>query len=289
MLNDRIEAAIHRHICSANVAGPSPTALHRAIDYSVFPGGARIRPVILTSVALACGDDQPAVTDAAAAALEFIHCASLVHDDLPCFDNAETRRGKPTVHREFSETTAVLAGDSLIVGAFSVLTSQSDVDARRVCSLVSHLANYTGFPNGICAGQAWEDEATIDLKSYHLSKTGALFIAATQMGAIAAGHDPVPWQELGARIGQAFQIADDLMDVVGTDKDIGKPSGQDKKNNRPSAVSEYGVEGAKRLLNDILGGAISSIPSCPGEAELAKMVQLQSGRLMSVGRQPTHS
>ncbi len=289
MLNDRIEAAIHRHICSANVAGPSPTALHRAIDYSVFPGGARIRPVILTSVALACGDDQPAVTDAAAAALEFIHCASLVHDDLPCFDNAETRRGKPTVHREFSETTAVLAGDSLIVGAFSVLTSQSDVDARRVCSLVSHLANYTGFPNGICAGQAWEDEATIDLKSYHLSKTGALFIAATQMGAIAAGHDPVPWQELGARIGQAFQIADDLMDVVGTDKDIGKPSGQDEKNNRPSAVSEYGVEGAKRLLNDILGGAISSIPSCPGEAELAKMVQLQSGRLMSVGRQPTHS
>ena len=289
MLNDRIEAAIHRHICSANVAGPSPTTLHRAIDYSVFPGGARIRPVILTSVALACGDDQPAVTDAAAAALEFIHCASLVHDDLPCFDNAETRRGKPTVHREFSETTAVLAGDSLIVGAFSVLTSQSDVDARRVCSLVSHLANYTGFPNGICAGQAWEDEATIDLKSYHLSKTGALFIAATQMGAIAAGHDPVPWQELGARIGQAFQIADDLMDVVGTDKDIGKPSGQDEKNNRPSAVSEYGVEGAKRLLNDILGGAISSIPSCPGEAELAKMVQLQSGRLMSVGRQPTHS
>lgn len=289
MLNDRIEAAIHRHICSANVAGPSPTALHRAIDYSVFPGGARIRPVILTSVALACGDDQPAVTDAAAAALEFIHCASLVHDDLPCFDNAETRRGKPTVHREFSETTAVLAGDSLIVGAFSVLTSQSDVDARRVCSLVSHLANYTGFPNGICAGQAWEDEATIDLKSYHLSKTGALFIAATQMGAIAAGHDPVPWQELGARIGQAFQIADDLMDVVGADKDIGKPSGQDEKNNRPSAVSEYGVEGAKRLLNDILGGAISSIPSCPGEAELAKMVQLQSGRLMSVGRQPTHS
>lgn len=289
MLNDRIEAAIHRHICSANVAGPSPTALHRAIDYSVFPGGARIRPVILTSVALACGDDQPAVTDAAAAALEFIHCASLVHDDLPCFDNAETRRGKPTVHREFSETTAVLAGDSLIVGAFSVLTSQSDVDARRVCSLVSHLANYTGFPNGICAGQAWEDEATIDLKSYHLSKTGALFIAATQMGAIAAGHDPVPWQELGARIGQAFQIADDLMDVVGTDKDIGKPSGQDEKNNRPSAVSEYGVEGAKRLLNDILGGAISSIPSCPGEAELAKMVQLQSSRLMSVGRQPTHS
>jgi geranylgeranyl diphosphate synthase type II len=212
----------------------------------------------------------------------------LVHDDLPCFDNAPTRRGKPTVHRQFSETTAVLAGDSLIVGAFTTLTSQADVDARRACSLVAHLANYTGFPNGICAGQAWEDEAAIDLKSYHLSKTGALFIAATQMGAIAAGYDPDPWQELGARIGQAFQIADDLMDVVCADQDMGKPSGQDAKNNRPNAVSEHGVDGAKQLLNDILGGAIASIPSCPGEAELAKMVQLQSSGLMSVNRQPTH-
>ena len=288
MLNERIEAAIQRHICSAAVNGPAPSGLHKAIDYSVFPGGARIRPVILTSVALACGDDQPATTDAAAAALEFIHCASLVHDDLPCFDNAPTRRGKPTVHRQFSETTAVLAGDSLIVSAFTTLTSRADVDARRACSLVAHLANYTGFPNGICAGQAWEDEAAIDLKSYHLSKTGALFIAATQMGAIAAGHDPDPWQELGARIGQAFQIADDLMDVVCADQDMGKPSGQDAKNNRPNAVSEHGVDGAKQLLNDILGGAIASIPSCPGEAELAKMVQLQSSRLMSVNRQPTH-
>jgi geranylgeranyl diphosphate synthase type II len=288
MLNERIEAAIQRHICSAAVNGPAPSGLHKAIDYSVFPGGARIRPVILTSVALACGDDQPATTDAAAAALEFIHCASLVHDDLPCFDNAPTRRGKPTVHRQFSETTAVLAGDSLIVDAFTTLTSQADVDARRACSLVAHLANYTGFPNGICAGQAWEDEAAIDLKSYHLSKTGALFIAATQMGAIAAGYDPDPWQELGARIGQAFQIADDLMDVVCADQDMGKPSGQDAKNNRPNAVSEHGVDGAKQLLNDILGGAIASIPSCPGEAELAKMVQLQSSRLMSVNRQPTH-
>ena len=288
MLNERIEAAIQRHICSAAVNGPAPSGLHKAIDYSVFPGGARIRPVILTSVALACGDDQPATTDAAAAALEFVHCASLVHDDLPCFDNAPTRRGKPTVHRQFSETTAVLAGDSLIVGAFTTLTSKADVDARRACSLVAHLANYTGFPNGICAGQAWEDEAAIDLKSYHLSKTGALFIAATQMGAIAAGHDPDPWQELGARIGQAFQIADDLMDVVCADQDMGKPSGQDAKNNRPNAVSEHGVDGAKQLLNDILGGAIASIPSCPGEAELAKMVQLQSSRLMSVNRQPTH-
>ena len=196
------------------------------------------------------------------------------------------------MHRQFSETTAVLAGDSLIVGAFTTLTSQADVDARRACSLVAHLANYTGFPNGICAGQAWEDEAAIDLKSYHLSKTGALFIAATQMGAIAAGHDPDPWQELGARIGQAFQIADDLMDVVCARIRIWVSlSGQDAKNNRPNAVSEHTVLTVpNRLLNDILGGAqLRRSHPVQARLSLAKMVQLQSSRLMSVNRQPTHS
>ena len=281
MLNDRIEKAIQTHICSGAVVTPAPSKLYKSIDYAVFPGGARIRPLILMSVAMACGDDAPSVTDAAASALEMIHCASLVHDDLPCFDNSALRRGKATVHRAFGETTAVLAGDSLIVNAFSAVASQGSVAPHRVIDLVTYLAKYTGFPNGICAGQAWEDEATIDLGAYHLSKTGALFIAATQMGAIAAGHDPEPWQELGARIGQAFQIADDLLDVLSDTSDTGKPAGQDAKNGRPSAVTEYGVEGAQQLLRNVLGGAIASIPSCPGEAQLAKMVQMQSRRMMS--------
>lgn len=282
MLNDRIEAAIRTHINSAAVNIPAPTKLHSALDYTVFPGGARIRPIILTSVALACGDDIPSLTNAAASALEFIHCASLVHDDLPCFDDSALRRGKPTVHRAFGETTAVLTGDSLIVNAFAALASQGEQAPQRVVDLITHLAKYTGFPHGICAGQAWEDEAAIDLKAYHLSKTGALFIAATQMGAICAGHDPDQWQELGARIGQAFQIADDLMDAVSDQKTTGKPVGQDAKHDRPSAVTEYGVVGAKALLRDVLGGAIASIPSCPGEAQLAKMVQWQASRMMSV-------
>jgi geranylgeranyl diphosphate synthase type II len=289
MLNDRIEKAIQKHICSGAVTQPAPTKLRAAIDYTVFPGGARIRPLILTSVALACGDDMPSVTDAAASALEFIHCASLVHDDLPCFDNSALRRGKPTVHRAFGETTAVLAGDSLIVNAFAALAAQGAVSPGRVPELIAHLARYTGFPNGICAGQAWEDEAVVDLGAYHLSKTGALFIAATQMGAIAAGHDPEPWQELGARIGQAFQIADDLLDVLSDASVTGKPMGQDLKNNRPSAVTEFGVDGAKKQLRDVLGGAIASIPSCPGEAQLAKMVQMQSTRMMAAHQTHPHA
>jgi geranylgeranyl diphosphate synthase type II len=289
MLNDRIEKAIQKHICSGAVRQPAPTKLKEAIDYAVFPGGARIRPLILMSVALACGDDAPSVTDAAASALEFIHCASLVHDDLPCFDDSALRRGKPTVHRAFGETTAVLAGDSLIVNAFAALAGQGAVSPARVPDLVLYLARYTGFPHGICAGQAWEEEAVVDLGAYHLSKTGALFIAATQMGAIAAGHDPEPWQELGARIGQAFQIADDLLDVLSDVSVTGKPTGQDLRNNRPSAVAEFGVEGAKKQLRDVLGGAIASIPSCPGEAQLAKMVQVQSSRMMVAHQTHPHA
>jgi geranylgeranyl diphosphate synthase type II len=137
-------------------------------------------------------------------------------------------------------------------------------------------------PNGICAGQGWESEAQVDLEAYHRSKTGALFIAATQMGAIAAGHDPEPWHELGARIGAAFQVADDLRDALLDAETLGKPVGQDDLHGRPNAVAELGVTGAMAWLKDILAGAIASIPSCPGEARLAQMVQWQAERIIPV-------
>ncbi len=114
---DRIETAIARAI-SKGQAAPSPGKLASALQYSVSPGGARIRPTILTSVAMACGDDRPALTDAAGVALEVIHCASLVHDDLPCFDDADMRRGKPALHRAYSEPLAVLAGGRLVIMGF---------------------------------------------------------------------------------------------------------------------------------------------------------------------------
>ena len=274
----RIEAAMNRAV-SVGASDKAPTKLKRALEYATFPGGARIRPTILTSVALACGDDKPQLTDAAAAALELIHCGSLVHDDLPCFDDADTRRGKASVHRAFSEPLAVLTGDSLIVLAFEILAKQQDVDAKRALNLVLTLARQTGMPNGICAGQGWESEPKVDLPAYHRSKTGALFVAATQLGAISAGQDPEPWYELGARIGEAFQVADDLRDVMYDAEEIGKPAGQDSLHARPNAVAELGLGGAKNRLQDILAGAISSIPSCPGEAQLAQMVTLQAKKL----------
>lgn len=280
-LSDRIEGALGRALDRAQ-GETAPAKLSQALSYAILPGGARIRPTILLSVAAACGDDRPAMSDAAAAALELIHCASLVHDDLPCFDDADTRRGKPSVHRAYSEPLAVLTGDSLIMLAFDVLARAGQAEGAnlRAAQMVLSLSQRSGMPGGICAGQGWESEATIDLRAYHMSKTAALFIAATELGAISAGHEPEPWRDLGALIGEAFQVADDLRDALLDEEALGKPVGQDDLHGRPNAVATLGVKGATAHLSDILAGAIASIPSCPGEAALAKMVRRQAQAIM---------
>jgi geranylgeranyl diphosphate synthase type II len=211
-----------------------------------------------------------------------MHCASLVHDDLPCFDDAPVRRGKPTVHLAYSEPLAVLTGDSLIIQAFDILTRAAGDQPGRALELIGILSRRSGMPHGICAGQGWESETKVDLSAYHQAKTGALFIAATQMGAVAAGQEAEPWFELGARIGEAFQVADDLRDALYDEATLGKPAGQDAAHARPSAVTELGVQGAIRRLSDILGGAISSIPSCKGEAMLADLVRRTAERMTPV-------
>jgi len=277
----RIEAAMD-HAISGAARGAAPPKLASALGYAVRPGGARIRPTICLSVAKACGDDQPELANAAAAAVELIHCASLVHDDMPCFDDADIRRGKPSVHKAFGEPLALLTGDSLIILAFETLAKAAALTPSRAVTLISCLAQRTGMPGGICAGQGWESEEHIDLSAYHQAKTGALFIAASQMGAAAAGADPEAWTELGARIGEAFQVADDLRDALYDEAALGKPAGQDAVHDRPNAVTELGVDGAVARLENILSGAIASIPSCPGEAALCEMVRAQAERLMPV-------
>lgn len=287
-IGTRVQAALDDTLSRA-AARPAPPRLAAALADAVNPGGARVRPRLCLSVAEACGDDRPRLADAAAAAIELIHSASLVHDDMPCFDDAPLRRGKPSIHEAHGEPLALLTGDTLIVLAFETLARSAREDCRRAADLVLELAAFTGSPGGICAGQAWESEPEIDLSAYHLAKTGALFIAATRMGAIAAGADPEPWTELGARIGEAFQVADDLRDVLCDEATLGKPVGRDEALHRPSAVAELGVAGAVRRLKDILAGAISSIPACPGEAALCEIVRAQAERLMPVAtaRQPS--
>lgn len=268
-----LEAAVAR-----TQQSDSPPRLSQAIRYAVFPGGARVRPRLCVSVAHACGGLGPPAT-AAAAAIELLHCASLVHDDLPCFDNAPLRRGKASVHRKFGEPLAVLVGDALIVLAYETMTLGAAHQPALLAPILMALYRAAGAPRGLVAGQAWESEPSPMLESYHQSKTGALFVAATESGAMAAGADPAPWRMLGERLGLAYQTADDLRDELLSTQELGKPNKQDQTQNRPNAVRELGLEAASQRLRGLLNEAAESIPNCPGADQLRALVLEQGDRL----------
>jgi geranylgeranyl diphosphate synthase type II len=275
----RIEKALMAALAHADKPG-APPRLAAAMRHAVFPRGARIRPRLCLAVAAACADDLPSVTDSAAAAIELLHCASLVHDDLPCFDNADTRRGRATVHCAYGEPLAVLAGDALIVLAFQSLAEASVVAPARLARLVGIVASSVGVPSGICAGQAWECEPDADLAQYQQQKTGALFAAATMAGAAAAGAEPTAWRALGMRLGEAFQIADDIRDATSDSLSLGKPVGKDAALGRPSAVLRYGLDGAIALLEDLAAHAVAAVPACPGAVELRSHIFTETRRLL---------
>jgi len=259
----------------------APPLLTKAMRYAVFPGGARIRPRLCIAVARACAEDHARLSSAAAAAIEMLHCASLVHDDLPCFDDAVTRRGRPSVHKAFGERIAVLTGDALIALAFQGLAHAADTAPARLGALIGIIARAIGAPSGIIAGQAWECEAQISLAHYQRSKTGALFAAATSAGAAAAGYEPSSaWYSLGERIGEAYQIADDIRDVVSSEHELGKPTGRDQALGRPNAVHHLGIGSAIERLEDLVRSAIEVIPVCPGAADLRAHILGEASRLL---------
>lgn len=281
----RIETALEAALKEA--AGPDcPPLLAAGMRHAVFPGGARVRPHLCLAVAQACGDDAPHLADAAAAAIEFLHCASLVHDDLPCFDDAAERRGRASVHAAYGEPIAVLAGDALIVAAFQTLAGAAHGDCRRLVGLLGAIGSGVGAPHGIVAGQAWESEPSAPLRRYHASKTGALFVAATTAGAIAAGAPAEPWRALGARLGEAYQVADDLMDVFGA-SGADKPLHQDCAHARPNAVAQLGAAGAIARLKGLVKAAMESVPDVPGADRLRDLVRAQATRLAPSGVNPT--
>jgi geranylgeranyl diphosphate synthase type II len=245
-----------------------PPQLATALRYAVFPGGARLRPQLTLAVAEALGDPEPRVTEAAAAALELVHCGSLVHDDLPCFDDANLRRGRDTVHVAFDEPTAVLVGDGLIVMAFQTIASARPSDPARIAALVKTLSKGVGHPHGIIAGQAWESQPGVALITYHSAKTAALFEAACALGAIAAGADPAPWRKVGELLGRAYQVADDLVDATATEEETGKTGQRDVQRGRPSAFRRLGAEGCRDLLDQLLAEAAESVPPCAGQSDV---------------------
>jgi geranylgeranyl diphosphate synthase, type II len=273
----RIEQALNAALSRAS--GPScPPRLAAAMHHSVFPRGARVRPRLCLAVAAACGDDDPSITDIAAASIELLHSASLVHDDLPCFDDAATRRGMPSVHKSYGEPLAVLAGDALIVLAFQNLARLA-FSAQRMSALLLIISRSVGTPSGIVAGQAWECEPRVDLANYHRAKTGSLFSAATCAGAVAAGGDPDRWRLLGETLGEAYQVADDLRDALSTPEEIGKPAGRDLALGRPNAIHSLGVDGALARLESLVKASIAAIPDCHGATELQSIIASEAKRL----------
>lgn len=278
----RIEQALATTLASAQ-SPDGPPRLAETLRYAVFPGGARIRPRLCLAVARACREDDPAVTDAAAAAIEMLHCASLVHDDLPCFDDAPMRRGKPSVHRAYGERLAVLGGDALIVLAFQALADGCRGRPERLGPLVSIISAAVGSPQGIVAGQAWECEPFVELGRYQRSKTGALFAAATEAGAAAAGVASAPWRLLGDRLGKAYQMADDIRDVVGDPAALGKPVGQDATHGRPNGAGQYGLDGAVKRLESLLAGTLAAIPHCAGADALREHILTEAKGLLPAG------
>ncbi len=248
--------------------------------HAVFPGGARFRPELCLAVASACGDAHPALAEAAAVAIELMHCASLVYDDLPCFDDAAIRRGHPSVHVAHGEELAILAGNALIVLSFDGLARAGAAQPQLLPGLLRVVARGVGSPAGICAGQAWESDARTDLGTYHRAKTGALFESAIVAGAISGGGDPMAWSGLGYRLGEAYQVADDLRDAFGRSDLLGKPVGQDAVNARPSAVHELGLAGAVQRMQHLCDEGLARVPECEGREAILELLRDWSARLL---------
>lgn len=263
---DRLESALHSTVRRLSGDG-CPPRLAKAIEYAVFPAGHRFRPRLSLAVAQALGDEHSELSLSAAVAVELLHGASLVQDDLPAFDDAAERRGHPALHRVFGEALAVLAADALIIGAFETVGRAGGKCPDRAARLIAEIARGVGTPNGAVAGQGWESEQDIDLVRYHRAKTAALFESATAAGAVAAGHDPLPWRAVGMWLGRAYQIADDMSDEVEDGQ-----AGLHTASGRPNALRELGALGSARALEDAMHQALDAIPPSPGHGRFHRFL-----------------
>ena len=234
-----------------------PETIHRAMRYSLFAGGKRIRPILCMEAAYTSGEDNDGVA-ACASSLELIHTYSLIHDDLPALDNDDYRRGKLTNHKVFGDAMAILAGDSLLTLAFQVLAQLPIADDRKT-RLIAELATASGTVGGMIGGQVADLEGegkppTAELlESIHRAKTGALLRASLRMGAIYAGASDERYAALscyGEHIGLAFQIVDDILDVEESSAALGKTAGKDAAQHKITFPAVYGLETSHRMAEE---------------------------------------
>ncbi|WP_250534921.1 farnesyl diphosphate synthase [Caballeronia sp. AZ10_KS36] len=282
---DRVETALEHYLPGTDVA---PARLHEAMRYAVLGGGKRVRPLLVHAAGELTGASAQAV-EAASAALEMIHVYSLVHDDMPAMDDDALRRGKPTVHIQYDEATALLVGDALQSQAFIALTVEGNgLSDRQQAALVRELAVASGSV-GMAGGQAIDLESVgrklsrPELETMHRKKTGALLRASVRMGALA-GDEPgadvlAALDQYAAAVGLAFQVVDDILDVTADSATLGKTAGKDAQHDKPTYVSIIGLDASRELAAQLGRDAHAAIQPFGARAQrLAELADLVVNR-----------
>ena len=259
---ERVDRELDRLLPSGDTP---PGTIHAAMRHSVFAGGKRVRPILAIASAEACDGSDGVL--GAACALECFHTYSLIHDDLPAMDDDDLRRGKPTCHKAYGEATAILAGDALLTIAFQIL-AELDVPAETRLSLIAELSMSGGTVEGMIGGQVADLEAegcepeASRLEYIHRAKTAALIRASVRFGALCGGADARQFSalsEFGAKIGLAFQIVDDILDVVSTSEQLGKTAGKDQSQSKATFPALYGIQGSRVRARACLGQARAAL------------------------------
>lgn len=268
-------------------SGREPMAgLYDAMEYSLLSGGKRIRPLLTLETCRMCGGDVAAALPFACA-VEMIHTYSLIHDDLPCMDDDDLRRGRPTNHKVYGEATAVLAGDGLLTAAFeTALEGSGDLPPARVVAATACLARAAG-GRGMVGGQALDMAAEgravtpWDVEQLQALKTGALLSAAAEMGCIVAGGEETARAavaQYAQKLGLAFQIRDDMLDVTGDVATLGKPIGSDAENEKTTFVTLKGLDGCRTLVERLTQEAQQALAAFPEGGLLCWLAQSLAGR-----------
>ncbi|MEJ9149769.1 MULTISPECIES: polyprenyl synthetase family protein [Bacillus] len=273
----KIEQKLRFYISSLD----SPPVLKEAMDYSLQAGGKRIRPVLLFAAINSFGKDPERGMDAAAA-LEMIHTYSLIHDDLPSMDDDDLRRGKPTNHKVYGEANAILAGDALLTYAFQIIAQSPDLYEKEKVAIIEQLAKAAG-PEGMVAGQVADMEGekkalTLEeLEAVHRNKTGRLIAFSVRAGALIGGATEAElaiFEKYAYHIGIAFQIQDDILDIVGSEEKLGKRVGSDIANHKNTYPALLTVRGAREKLKEHVDQAIEELNRLDIETALLKDIAL---------------
>lgn len=280
----RVERALDAHVPPATTR---PTRLHRAMRYSLEAGGKRLRPVLVLSAADLFGA-PPAAAEPAAVAIECVHTYSLIHDDLPCMDNDDLRRGRPTAHKAFDEATALLAGDALLTHAFGLIATSYATEPKLATALVAELGDAAG-SRRLIGGQMEDllaekraNATSEELEFIHLNKTAAMIEAALVLGGLV-GHATegavTALRAAGRHLGLAFQVVDDILDATADTATLGKTAGKDAKADKTTYVKVHGLEASRRIAREHTELALETLRNLPGDTRfLAALAESMATR-----------